>query len=76
MGSGFTPGEEASGVIPQVMEELFSRVSSTQGIDFTVRVSFVEIHKVCHSVHESKSSTEGAVSVVWTHMQWQSYSLR
>ena len=63
MGSGFTPGEQASGVIPQVMEELFSRVTCSQGVDFTVRVSFVEIHKVCHTVQSSRTRTELATGM-------------
>ncbi len=34
------------GVIPSVMDELFSRVEVETNTDFTVKVSFVEIHKV------------------------------
>jgi hypothetical protein len=46
MGSGFTPGGEVRGVIPEVMQELFARVAAGKdGIEFCVRVSFVEIHK-------------------------------
>jgi len=35
------------GVIPEVMEELFARVAAgKEGVECSVRVSFVEIHKV------------------------------
>lgn len=48
MGSAFTPGGDARGVIPSVMETIFDRVGAAQrDVDFTVRVGFVEIHKVC-----------------------------
>jgi kinesin family protein 4/21/27 len=47
MGSGFTPGGPCRGVIPEAMEELFARVEAgKEGVEFSVRVSFVEIHKV------------------------------
>lgn len=47
MGSGFTPGGPGRGVIPEVMDELFARVAAgKEGVDLSVRVSFVEIHKV------------------------------
>lgn len=47
MGSAFTPGGEARGVIPSVMESIFARVTAApKDIEFTVRVGFVEIHKV------------------------------
>ncbi|KIZ01228.1 kinesin family member 3/17 [Monoraphidium neglectum] len=46
MGSGFTPGGPCRGVIPEAMEELFARVEAgKEGVEFSVRVSFVEIHK-------------------------------
>jgi kinesin family protein 4/21/27 len=57
MGSGFTPGEESKGVIPEVLEELFGRINSSPDTDFTVRVSFVEIHRVspnCHMLYSSQ----------------------
>lgn len=48
MGSAWSPEEEAQeGVIPTVMDELFSRVESEPNTDFMIKVSFVEIHKVC-----------------------------
>jgi hypothetical protein len=47
MGSGFTPGGPVRGVIPEVMQELFDRVAAgKEGVEYSVRVSFVEIHKV------------------------------
>jgi len=47
MGSAFTPGGEARGVIPSVMEDIFRRVEAApRDISYTVRVGFVEIHKV------------------------------
>jgi len=46
MGSAFTPGGGSRGVIPKVMDTIFSRIEATEGIDFTVRVGFVEIHTV------------------------------
>eukprot|EP00775_Hariotina_reticulata_P005026 gene5026-5268_t len=45
MGSAWSPDMTITGVIPSVMDELFSRVDSTTNTDFTVKVSFVEIHK-------------------------------
>ncbi len=46
MGSAFQPGITSSGVIPNVMETIFNRIASTKDAEFTVRVAFVEIHKV------------------------------
>ncbi len=46
MGSAFTPGGGSRGVIPKVMDTIFSKIEGTQGTDFTVRVGFVEIHTV------------------------------
>lgn len=46
MGSAFTPGGAPAGVIPSVMEAIFERVARMRDVDFTVRVGFVEIHKV------------------------------
>jgi hypothetical protein len=47
MGSAWSPEEENQGVIPSVMDELFTRVEHEPNTDFTIKVSFVEIHKVC-----------------------------
>lgn len=49
MGSAFSPGgADSQGVIPAVMEAVFCRMAEAPAdIDFTVRVGFVEIHKVC-----------------------------
>lgn len=47
MGSAWSPDASSQqGVIPSVMEELFGRVDCCTSTDFTVKVSFVEIHKV------------------------------
>lgn len=46
MGSAWSPEEEVEGVIPSVMDELFTRVETESSTDFTIKVSFVEIHKV------------------------------
>jgi kinesin family protein 4/21/27 len=47
MGSAFAPGRAQQGVIPQAMELLFTRIArEAENADFTVRVGFVEIHKV------------------------------
>jgi len=46
MGSAWSPEEDNQGVIPEVMDELFSRVESEPNTDFAIKVSFVEIHKV------------------------------
>jgi hypothetical protein len=55
MGSAWSPDMTTTGVIPSVMDELFSRVDGTTNTDFTVKVSFVEIHKVgsCPAQHAS-----------------------
>jgi hypothetical protein len=52
MGSAWSPEEEHNnqGVIPNVMDELFTRVEHETNTDFTIKVSFVEIHKVCARV--------------------------
>lgn len=47
MGSAFVPGGPTEGVIPNVMSDIYNRISQNRGtIDYTVRVSFVEINKV------------------------------
>jgi hypothetical protein len=65
MGSGFTPGEESKGVIPEVLEELFGRISSTPDTDFTVRVSFVEIHRVrpCQHIQQPAAQAQLWLSI-------------
>ncbi len=63
MGSAFTPGGNTQGVIPKVMFSIFQRINSNKDAEYTVRVGFVEIHKVLqwfallvvhaiHAVHE------------------------
>lgn len=49
MGSAWSPEEDNQGVIPSVMDELFTRVEHETSTDFTIKVSFVEIHKVRNS---------------------------
>lgn len=51
MGSAFQPGVASDGVIPNVMNTIFSRISTTKDAEFTVRVAFVEIHKVIPTLH-------------------------
>jgi hypothetical protein len=47
MGSSWSPDLESQGVIPSVMDEMFTRIEVESNTDFIVKVSFVEIHKVC-----------------------------
>ena len=54
MGSAFQPNNPSRGVIPKVMEAIFSRIASTKDTVFTVRVGFVEIHKVSPHMHASQ----------------------
>ena len=46
MGSAFTPGGNTEGVIPKVMDGIFQRIATSKDAEYTVRVGFVEIHKV------------------------------
>ena len=46
MGSAFTPGGNTQGVIPKVMDGIFERITGSKDAEYTVRVGFVEIHKV------------------------------
>lgn len=45
MGSAFTPGRASSGVIPQAMEDIFTRIQASADAEFVVRVGFVEIYQ-------------------------------
>jgi hypothetical protein len=58
MGSSWSPDLESQGVIPSVMDEMFTRIEVESNTDFVVKVSFVEIHKVrsehCSSRHVSR----------------------
>lgn len=47
MGSQFTPHERPKGVIPDVLVSMFDRIFSTPDVQYTLRVGFIEIHKVC-----------------------------
>lgn len=51
MGSAFTPGGNTQGVIPKVMDSIFERINSNKDAEYTVRVGFVEIHKVSTCAH-------------------------
>jgi hypothetical protein len=46
MGSQFVPHERPKGVIPDVLDSMFNRIFSTPDTTFTLRVGFIEIHKV------------------------------
>jgi len=47
MGTNYNGEEKASGIIPKVMEMIFSRVESLKGsTEFLIRVSFIEVNKV------------------------------
>jgi kinesin family protein 4/21/27 len=59
MGSQFSPGVPCTGVIPQVVEEIFSRMSKIMDTEFTVRVSFIEIH-------QASSLVQYWVASLWT----------
>ncbi len=46
MGSEFKAGGTCRGVIPDAINDIFRRIEAAKECDITVRVSFVEIHKV------------------------------
>lgn len=46
MGSSYCADGQGAGVIPDVMSTIFRRIGSMRDVEFCVRVSFVEIHKV------------------------------
>jgi kinesin family protein 4/21/27 len=46
MGSQFSPGVPCIGVIPSVVDDIFGRMARVGDTEFTVRVSFIEIHQV------------------------------
>lgn len=46
MGSAFTPDGEVRGVIPSVLDLIFAKIAAEPNTECSVRVSFVEIHKV------------------------------
>ncbi|KAG2444138.1 hypothetical protein HYH02_009078 [Chlamydomonas schloesseri] len=45
MGSEYKPGGKCRGVIPDAINDIFSRIEASKDSAITVRVSFVEIHK-------------------------------
>jgi hypothetical protein len=75
MGSAFSPGgADSQGVIPAVMGAVFCRMAEAPAdIDFTVRVGFVEIHKVrCCWLLGSSSCTSAYRQHQWQQQQsWQ-----
>ena len=58
MGSAFAPGGCARGVIPKVMDTIFSRIESAEDTAITVRVGFVEIHTVSTQSHRFSQSLD------------------
>jgi kinesin family protein 4/21/27 len=46
MGSEFTPHEPPRGVIPDCLSTMFAKIAEEQDTSFTLRVGFIEIHKV------------------------------
>ena len=63
MGSAFTPGQAAIGVIPSVLDQIFDRIKAMPLVECTVRASFVEIHKVRHRGHPQSVRMEDAIVV-------------
>lgn len=51
MGSQFIPHERPKGVIPDVLVSMFDRIFSTPDVQYTLRVGFIEIHKVRSSLY-------------------------
>ena len=52
MGSHFSPPEKPKGVIPDVLGSMFGRIFSETETEFSLRVGFIEIHKVRHVLFE------------------------
>ena len=50
MGSHFSPPEKPKGVIPDVLGSMFGRIFSETETEFSLRVGFIEIHKVCQAL--------------------------
>jgi hypothetical protein len=57
MGSSWSPDLESQGVIPSVMDEMFTRMEVESNTDFIVKVSFVEIHKVCNEQQKQQRNS-------------------
>ena len=53
MGSEYRPGGRSRGVIPEAIHDIFARIASVKDWQCSVRVSFVEIHKVSHAAAHS-----------------------
>lgn len=55
MGTNYTGDESNEGVIPKVMERIFSKVEAAKDSkEFLIRVSFIEVH-FCYVVTVSES---------------------
>jgi hypothetical protein len=52
MGSQFTPNEPPKGVIPNALATMFSKIEAAKDTAFTLRVGFIEIHKVCFEIQK------------------------
>ena len=68
MGSAFTPGGNTQGVIPKVMDSIFERITCSKDAEYTVRVGFVEIHKVsacCNSICKLRSCAKHLSCAAW-----------
>ena len=46
MGSQFIPNEEPRGVIPDALNSMFTKIAEAKDTSFSMRVGFIEIHKV------------------------------
>lgn len=53
MGSEYKPGGKSVGVIPEAINAIFNRIAVSKDAEVTVRVSFVEIHKVRGSMQHA-----------------------
>eukprot|EP00983_Pelagomonas_calceolata_P087822 1157043-Pelagomonas_calceolata.AAC.3 len=73
MGSEYKPGKQSTvGVIPETIHSIFSRIEASKDWQCTVRVGFVEIHKVgallcaCfltqYGLYQASSSLQGFVA--------------
>lgn len=66
MGSAFVPGGIGGrGVIPKVMDTIFSKIEAARDTAVTVRVGFVEIHTV--SLQENVRQSIPSLEQRWRH---------
>ena len=53
MGTNYNGEEHNGGIIPNVMETIFSKVDATRkSTEFLIRVSFIEVSRRTHSVFQ------------------------